>query len=356
MCSWFRIRWLLISYQALKTLLSVQPVCEDGFIIDDSKFVTKLWKHSFQSNQSVRMVGQWQRTSASGNTSLSITSSISRIIRLRSNGIFAFNCQLAEFHKVFASGWSLPLSITPLQVTRVWASRKMGCKGEFNTRTFITANHVHIRRMTFTRKACCSQVGGHLHLADYPEHERGGLLGRSWWQVSIDHQHQYLNQFDVFLQDNRRNVHVLRRNQLHVDRGDDRDVGRNMEHRLHRLEGRAAQGRRRQAGEAGLCQGQETTLAKLFLFWYESPRLALFRVSIIYAMIRTFTKLGLHLFGTKSLNQTWTPFICWEYKHSSRPDFFLQLMQMNMHICLSQNRLFRFWMPQNTTSAVFLHC
>ena len=60
---------------------------------------------------------------------------------------------------------------------------------------------------------------------------------------------------DLFLQDNRRNVQVLRRNQLHIDGRDDRDVGRDVEHRLHCLEGRAAQGRRRQAGEAGLCQG-----------------------------------------------------------------------------------------------------
>ena len=58
-----------------------------------------------------------------------------------------------------------------------------------------------------------------------------------------------------FSQHNRGNVHVLRRNQFHVDGGDDRDVGRDVEHRLHRLEGRAAQGRCRQAGEAGLCQG-----------------------------------------------------------------------------------------------------
>ena len=50
-------------------------------------------KLCYQSSQSVRMVGQWQRTSASGNTSLSIRSSISRIIRLRSNEIFAFNFQ-----------------------------------------------------------------------------------------------------------------------------------------------------------------------------------------------------------------------------------------------------------------------
>jgi len=42
-----------------------------------------------KSSQSVRMVGQWQRTSA--------------------------------------SGWSLPLLITPLQVMRVRASRKMEC-------------------------------------------------------------------------------------------------------------------------------------------------------------------------------------------------------------------------------------
>ena len=160
-----------------------------------------------------------------------------------------------------------------------------------------------------------------------------------------------------FSQHNGGNIHVLWRNEFHIDRGDDRDVGRDVEHRLHRLEGRAAQGRCRQAGEAGLRQGQETILAKLFMFWYESPRLAIFRVSIIYAMIRTFTKLGLHLFGIKSLNQTWTPFVCWEYKHSFSPDFvFLQLMHINMHICLSQNRLFRFGMPQNTTSAVFLHC
>ena len=150
------------------------------------------------------MVGQWQRTSASGNTSLSITSSIRRIICLRSNEIIAFNCQLAELHKVFASGWSLPLWITPLQVMRVPASRKMECKGEFNTqcnwlknapkdttrRTFTTAEHVDSRTMTIIRKACCSQVGGHLHLAHHLEHERGGLLGRSWWQVSIDHHHQ----------------------------------------------------------------------------------------------------------------------------------------------------------------------
>ena len=39
----------------------------------------------------------------------------------------------AELHKVFASGWSLPLLITPLQVMRVPASRKMECKGEFDT-------------------------------------------------------------------------------------------------------------------------------------------------------------------------------------------------------------------------------
>ena len=79
------------------------------------------------------MVGQWQRTSASGNTSLSITSSIRRIICLRSNEIIAFNCQLAELHKVFATGWSLPLLITPQQVMRVRASRKMECKGKLDS-------------------------------------------------------------------------------------------------------------------------------------------------------------------------------------------------------------------------------
>ena len=58
-----------------------------------------------------------------------------------------------------------------------------------------------------------------------------------------------------FSQHNRGNIHVLRRNQLHVDGGDDRDVGRDVEHRVHRLEGRPAQGWRCQAGEAGLRQG-----------------------------------------------------------------------------------------------------
>ena len=110
-----------------------------------------------------------------------------------------------------------------------------------------------------------------------------------------------------------------------TSRWNNRNGWRNMERRLHCLEGRSTQGRCRQAGEAGLCQGQENNLAKLVMSRCGSPRVAIFRVSITNGMTKTFTKLGLHLFDTKSLNQTWTPFVCWEYfkpsKHSHSPDF-----------------------------------
>ena len=51
------------------------------------------------------------------------------------------------------------------------------------------------------------------------------------------------------------NLHIFWRYELHIDGRDDWDERRDLEHRVHRLEGRPTQGWCCQAGEARLCQG-----------------------------------------------------------------------------------------------------